>query len=290
MWCLLWLTSSLTDFDLVSGTGDLDRLLSVPPASFARARLRDNVLLHNALGSALHTPLYPGGTSSQPDAVLSEVRRVGASRVLELGFGKGYNSLRLASACPNVTFVGYDEGDGRVSDARSRAHLRNLSNVVFEASTATSCAGTFDVVFSIESLRVTEPTALFESLRGCLRPGGSFVLVDAFTADGVLESSGESRTALRLVEAGLGTRVMPSVSHWRGAGGAHGFTVHRAWNWTSRALPFWDAGAWASRRAMYVYRWLPASARGPVVASLMAPHALRGGSAVYGGLVLHREL
>ena len=293
MWFLLCLTSAwVTDFELVTSTGDLQRLLSAPPSLSARSLLRDHVLLHNALGVSLHTPLHPGGSVVQPDAVQRELRRVNASRVLELGYGKGFNVLRLASSSPNVTFVAVGGDDEAAKRAASRARLRTLGNVEFRAAdmASLSCADPFDAVFSIESLPFTDPATLLSLLRRCVRPGGVMVLVDAFTADGVAESAGEARTALRLVEAGFGTRVMPSVSHWRSFAPLHGFSVGRSWDWTSRALPFWDTGAWASRKAMFAYSWLPSVTQGHVVASVMAPHALRGGAATYGGMVLHREL
>ena len=116
MWFLLWLTSSaVTDFELVTSTGDLERLLSLPVALSRRGLLRDHVLLHNALGVSLHTPLHPGGSVVQPDAVLSEVRRRNATRVLELGYGKGFNVLRLASSAPNVSFVAVDGDPSRAA-------------------------------------------------------------------------------------------------------------------------------------------------------------------------------
>ena len=173
-----------------------------------------------------------------------------------------------------------------------RARLRRVRNVLFRASSPASlrCPRPFDVVYAIESLVFTEPLTLFDVLETCLRPGGRFVLIDAFTADGVAEASGEARTAVRVVESGFGTRLMPSLSHWRSSARVRGFSVQRWWNWTSLALPFWDTSAWAARRAVSVYGWLPTSTRGHVAGTLMAPHALRGGAAVYGGLVLHREL
>ena len=295
MWTLALLTSLggiVTDFELLTQTGDLDRLLSVHPSGAHRSRLRDAVLLHNVLGSFLHMPLQPGGGLLQPDAVAQEIDRVNASRVLELGYGKGFNTLRLASSRPAVNFVAVDDGLDAVVEASKRARRRGLRNVSFKSANITTldCAKSFDAVFSIESLRFTDPATLFEVVRRCLRPGGALVLIDAFTADGVAEAAGEARTALRLVESGLRTRAMPSVSHWRTSAQHHGFALHREWDWTSRALPFWDAGAVGARKAMAVYRWLPAAAQGHVVASVMAPHALRGGAVRYGGVVLHREL
>ena len=296
MWCLLLLTSLsdyVTDLELVSATGDLERLLSASPsASGARDRLRDHVLLHNVLGAALHTPLYPGGTVPQPNAVLDEVRALNATRVLELGYGKGFNALHLAQRAPGVRIVAVDDGPSRVADASVRAVRRNLTNVEFRSLRLSdlACPEPFDVVYSIESLRYTDPAWLLSLAGRCLRRGGALVLIDAFVADGFAESSGECRTALRLVQSGYGTRMMPSVSHWRRASSSHGFRVSRSWDWTSEALPFWDAGAYAARKAMYVYSWLPESARASTVASVMAPRALRGGATMYGGVLMHREL
>ena len=296
MFFLLCVTSSFVhDFDLVAATGDMARFLDLPAPSFRGSRFRHDAPLHYAIGTSPAVPIPLNGTASQSDAVLSELHRVQAERVLELQFGQGRSAVHLAAAAPNVSFVAFDSDANNVVHARMQAEARNLSNVDFRWANAglfmsCSSAPAFDVVYAIESIDVVIAYEFLKMLAHCVRPGGSVVLVDAFVADDATHGTQQAQRSLRLVQAGFDAHMMPPLAQWRVNAPRYGFSLRHSWNWTSHALPFFDRQAQAVRRVMPMYRLLPASTQGYAVGTLMLPHALRHGALTYGGMILKREL
>jgi tRNA (cmo5U34)-methyltransferase len=113
------------------------------------------------------------------DAVAEATRGVAARTILELGTGTGETARRVLELQPEAEFVGLDESDSMLDEARrvlpASADLRH-SRVQDPLP-----AGPFDLVFScltVHHLDGAEKAELFRRVSQVLRPKGRFVLAD----------------------------------------------------------------------------------------------------------------
>jgi tRNA (cmo5U34)-methyltransferase len=127
------------------------------------------------------------------DAVAETSRGVPARTILELGTGTGETARRVLQLHPDADFVGIDESDAMLDEARrvlpASAGLRpsRLQDPLPD--------GPFDLVFScltVHHLDGAGKKDLFRRVRRALRPGGRFVLADVV----VPESSEDGVTPL----------------------------------------------------------------------------------------------
>jgi tRNA (cmo5U34)-methyltransferase len=118
------------------------------------------------------------------DAVADATRDAPARRILELGTGTGETARRVLELHPEAEFVGVDESDSMLNEARqllpASADLRpsRLQNSLPD--------GPFDLVFScltVHHLDGSEKAELFGRVANALRPGGRFVLADVVVPD-----------------------------------------------------------------------------------------------------------
>ena len=228
---------------------------------------RDYQWLAAFVGPGMQTQLqapYPieqqGGNTRQPALILAELRAVGAaSRVLEVGCGRGHCSLFLAAAAPEVHFIGIDVVSRHVAAARKaccRGDYRNVQFYLMDATLLSSRLGTFDLIFGCEALchmDTRERAADFiRSASALLRPGGRLVIIDGFRSDAFSMFSAEEQTAMRLAEAGFRIRAMPSSGLWRKLAINSGFLPVRTIDLTNEALPFWARG-WRVGRVLLLF-------------------------------------
>jgi tRNA (cmo5U34)-methyltransferase len=113
------------------------------------------------------------------DAVADASRGVPARTILELGTGTGETARRVLELHPDADFVGIDESDAMLDEARrvlpASADLRpsRLQDPL--------PAGPFDLVVScltVHHLDGAGKAELFRRVAGVLRSGGRFVLAD----------------------------------------------------------------------------------------------------------------
>ena len=233
---------------------------------------RDYMLLEKVVGPGLHSrldaghPVYTGsGHSRQVTFVYGEARAVSAKRVLEVGFGRGFNTLLLAGLMPGAQFVGVDLTPRHVEVAREAAAKGGYSNVHFLGGDASGdlefLADGFDLVFGIEALchldSDTRVLAFLRSMGKQIRPGGRLVIVDGFRSKTFSTTSMDQRRAMRLAERGFRIAAMPSKRLWIEEGAANGFSLVFERDLTREALPFWELG-W---RAARVLMWFPVLVR-----------------------------
>ena len=108
--------------------------------------------------------------------------------VLELGSGPGHLAATILSACPVSEYVALDFSDAMHELAR--AHLGPLANRVrferrdFREPDWTSGFSPFDVVLTLQAVHETRhrtrSPALFQQIRGSLKPGGLFLYCDHY--------------------------------------------------------------------------------------------------------------
>jgi len=111
--------------------------------------------------------------------------------VCDLGCGNGRTILDLAVNRPNGRFVGYDFSENMIASAeesRSESGIVNATFRLFDA-TATSLppetTGEFDLLLTkrlLINVRGEAKRRVVDNIHALLKPGGTYVLVECFTA------------------------------------------------------------------------------------------------------------
>lgn len=103
-------------------------------------------------------------------------------QVLELGSGKGFNSLSLAQNNSNATFKGIDISKTHLDYANKKA--KNMSNLSFNYGDFQNINyedNSFDIVFGIEAVCYSENMEqLLKEVYRVLKVGGKFIIYDGF--------------------------------------------------------------------------------------------------------------
>lgn len=125
-------------------------------------------------------------------SLVTELRRLGVgprSRVLDVGCGNGYSTLRVAEALPGVRFAGVDFSEQMIESAnRLLASRPDLADrVSFSVGDATDLSGApkdVDAVITdrcLINLETLERQALaIRRIAERLRPGGHYVAIENF--------------------------------------------------------------------------------------------------------------
>ncbi|PNH07519.1 hypothetical protein TSOC_006021 [Tetrabaena socialis] len=308
---------------------DLKRLASVIPLGeflqkdyaapsvvqyYASTTFRDYKLLALATGSiAMHSLLKPARSMPYRCGHLKQLLYVVAQmgdavhggKVLEVGFGKGANSIFLADLFPNANFLGIDVVEEHVSYANDYGSTRGLTNVAFtldDASTPsakTMAEGPFDLIFGVESFCHLDSeeklTGFLRFARQCLKPNGRLVIVDGYRSASFENEPEEVQHAMMLAESGFRIRAMPSKPSWQLMASTARLTLVDDVDLTPEALAFWTQG-WKVAHVLLLL--LPWAVRAYVASSLKhaetganfvsvatTAYAMALGSAVYGVLV-----
>ncbi len=217
---------------------------------------------------AMHTPLAREGPHCTPflEPVLLVLSRVASSSsVLEVGCGKGANTLFLKTVLPSLRMVAVDLTPSHVQHARLRASDLGCGDacfVVADAGTLTDeqITGNFDTVFGIESLCYLSLDAARRFLAWAhdhLNPGGEVIVIDGFKKK---EQDEVARACAELAERGFRLPGLLTMTDWRRLGADVGLRVAVQKQLTREALPFWSRWWRVARLLLYAPRLIYAYA------------------------------
>lgn len=157
------------------GEGDSASLLEPVPAAWEEIQRRSADLLRRSTGQDL-TGHVVSRLAARPEA-----------RFLSLGSGAGGVEMVFAREIPRVEFVCLDLNEELLRVGREAARSEDL-RMRFEAAdlnTVVLPQREFDVVFCHASLHhVLELERLADQVKGALRPGGEWIVVDIATRSG----------------------------------------------------------------------------------------------------------
>jgi SAM-dependent methyltransferase len=119
--------------------------------------------------------------------VLSEqIERHAPSRVMDIGCGDAYTTLRLARRFPHIEFVGGDYARPMIKNAAGNAakfETKNVDLLQFDVLSP-SDIGQFDFVYTsrciINVVGWDKQKAAFRSIHGLLRPAGVYCMLENF--------------------------------------------------------------------------------------------------------------
>lgn len=102
--------------------------------------------------------------------------------VLDVGCGYGHAANLVGQAFPNSTVTGYDIDADGIAAARAEAEALGLTNVRFAVKDAAGLdePAAFDLVTSFFAIHdLTQPTRTLAAIGRALRPGGTFLMLEA---------------------------------------------------------------------------------------------------------------
>lgn len=149
----------------------------------------------------------------KPDAVVAALGLTPAMRVVDLGAGTGYFTVRLARAVPQGRVFAEDIEADMVRYLGERAGKEGLANVeaVQGAADDPKLPGELDVAIMVDTYHhVDGPVAFFGKVRAALKPGGLLAIVD-FKKDAPDDAPGppaamrveDTQVVAQLTEAGF---------------------------------------------------------------------------------------
>lgn len=167
---------------------------------------------------AIHLGITYGEIYDRKEDILEQARIVekylpkNATKVLELGTGRGINSGYLASKYSGIKFIGLDLKGGHTHYAQKKASKTN--NFLVEIGDFHDLSRfekeTFDIVFVVEAICYsTDDKKIFNEVKRILKDNGLFIVIDAF-------SSKKNPTAIELIikkgiEKGM---AVPEFTHY----------------------------------------------------------------------------
>lgn len=135
------------------------------------------------------SPVHRGGPDL--DAMLAAAALTGRERVLDLGCGPGHAAAAFAPHAAEV--VALDLTEAMLETGRALAAERGLANLRFERGDAARLPfpdASFERVTSRHSAHhYSDPRAVLREVARVLRPGGTFLLVDAVAPENPAQDS-----------------------------------------------------------------------------------------------------
>jgi SAM-dependent methyltransferase len=119
-----------------------------------------------------------------------EAKLSAGARVADVGCGHGASTVLLADTYPASDVVGFDAHAGSIEEARKRAADAGLADRVhFEVASATTLAGTYDLVCFFDCLHdMGDPAGACAHVLDHLAPGGTLMLIEPFAEDDLADN------------------------------------------------------------------------------------------------------
>lgn len=224
---------------LIDDTFGIDRVLADRGRDVVEPYYAQSGLAFEALYAGtgcMHLALCPGaefsfdGYKGQPLAIAKEAAEIGARRILELGCGKGFNTLVLAQTLPEAEIVGSDLIDAHLRRGRIEAQKAGVTNVTYaqaDFQTGIGAAGDMDLIFAVEALSFARDLDhVAQSVAAALRPGGRFVMFDVQALTVIDGLPDDLAQATRLYETSVAlTHGVHAAGAWEAALQRAGLTV-----------------------------------------------------------------
>lgn len=182
----------------------------------------------------------PEGYYAQPRSVSAQIQAIQAQQVLELGSGKGFNSVFLAQEHPTVNIIGVDLTPHHVQIARCKAaQIPNLAFRVGDFNQLDLPDRSVDLAFGVDCLcHAADSKTVLTELYRVLKPGGRLVVFDGYRRADLATFSPEMQLAMQLTEVTMAVRHgFPVLADWLAVAESVGFTAIGQQDQTQAILP-----------------------------------------------------
>ncbi len=256
-------------------------------------------LFHNRSGF-IHMGISRDGIYSEDDLfeqaryVASHIKALQARVVLELAYGQGANSIFLSKLFPVTKFLGIDLANGQ-ADQVKHANLSLVHGDYHDLSLFAEAS--IDIVFVVEALcHSTQKEVVLGEVYRVLKPGGLFIVIDAYRSKSAHELTQDEITAIALVERGMMVARFEEYSEFKQTIKRCGFVTVAEEDVTSfivptlrrfeaQALRYFKRG-WLMR---VVNSCLPQEFTGNAISALLMPDMVERKIATYTMLTLKKS-
>ncbi|MCX5848357.1 MAG: class I SAM-dependent methyltransferase [Deltaproteobacteria bacterium] len=213
--------------NIINKNIDCDNIINYYRASSALYKY-----LHSYDG-AVHMALnYDGifnkkGYYTQLNEIFDLINVSEVKSVLELGCGKGFNSIFLAKKFPEIKFSGIDITDKHLKIAKRKSHhIENLKFTYGDFHKLDFEDSSFDFIFALESIcYANDSRQVLSEIFRVLKNGGQFVLYDGFRQIGFESLPDNLVQAVILTEKSLAVNSFAKIDTWLEIAGKAGFKL-----------------------------------------------------------------
>ncbi len=179
------------------------------------------------------------GYLTQAKEISSLIYKRKANDVLELGCGKGFNSIFLAKQFPAITFIGIDITHEHLLIANKNSRfMDNLTLSYGDFYDLEFRNESFDIVFELESIcHASNQRKVLQGVYDKLKQNAFFVLYEGFRMDGFENLSEELRTAAKLTEKSMAVNSFLEIGEWLKIATEIGFKIKLCENISGAIMP-----------------------------------------------------
>lgn len=201
-------------------------------------------LLHSSEGSVHMALNFDGkfqksGYLGQVLITSEYIRSIKPKNVLELGSGKGYNSIYLARKNPKINFFGIDLSGSHLRVAKRNGNKqKNLKFSKDNFQKLSFSKNKFELIFEVESVcHALDMKEALSNVFRVLKPGGTFILFDGFRKPGFKGLDKNLKIAAELVEKSMAVESFWLLEDWKGLAREVGFEVVETKDLSPAILP-----------------------------------------------------
>lgn len=239
------------------------------------------------------------GYYAQAKIVEEYLKKIKGKKTLELGSGKGFNSIYLARKNKNVSFAGIDLSQVHYKKAKRKG--RSLKNLKFKKGDFAKIPfsdNIFDVVFEVESVcHALNMRSVLKEVYRVLSPGGIFILFDGFRKENFKNLDKDLREASILVEKSMAVNVFDNITEWRKIAQETGFKIEKQEDISVAIMPTalklqrlaknYFRHKFLSRVIFFIF---PSLLIRNSIAGLLIPYTLESGAHGYYEIVLKKPM
>jgi len=188
--------------------------------------------IHSYQGSVHMALNYDGrfnkkGFFTQVNEIVELIKASKAKKVLELGCGKGFNSIYLAKKMPDVKFSGIDITDEHLKIAcRKSRHIKNLNFTYGDFHQLDYENDSFDLIFELEAIcHARDSRKVLKEAYRTLKKEGQFVVYDGFRHSGFEDLPENLIQAATITEKALAVDRFEKINIWMETAYREGFKL-----------------------------------------------------------------
>lgn len=221
------ITSIFPVKSIAQQTIDIDRINNYYKESSAGYKF-----LHSNEGAVHMAINYDGvfhkdGYYTQVKEIAELINENKSKKILELGCGKGFNSIYLAKKFPKVKFSGIDITEKHLQLAIKKS--KKIKNLTFSYGDFHELGfpnSSFDLIFELEAIcHAKDPSQVLTEIYRLLNKKGQFVLYEGFRNVDFAKSPANLIEAAILTEKSMAVDKFEKINDWLKIAQQIGFTI-----------------------------------------------------------------